>query len=71
MKKLLFILLVTLFACPVDTFAATETQVAVQYSDPGSRAMKKHRKKTYGKRKGTKGTSCKKAHKIMKKRGNW
>ena len=32
---------------------------------------KKHRKATYGRKKSSKGTSCKGARKIMKRRGNW
>lgn len=70
MKRILFILALAIFAAP-NLASASDASTAMEQNDPRGRMMKKHRKATYGKRRGTKGTSCKKAHKIMKRRGNW
>jgi hypothetical protein len=70
--KYLILSLALLMMAPA-TFAANATSESTQMEHfaPGDRKMNKGRKATYGKKKGTKGTSCKKARKIMKRRGNW
>lgn len=68
MKKFLLILGLTIFTCPAfEASATTTTSSNMEEIMPGDRKMKKHRKATYGKRKGTKGTSCRKAYKKIGK----